>query len=328
MKNQMHILKLVYPPISNQEAEWLKDDPDVREMVKSSHIYMIGQRAESSYLIEEDALLQNFSRDLTINFRYLVGDKESKVTIDFKKLLKFRKFDIEKDLGGYSLYFEFGKKMIRIWRCDAETEEKIDVIDWFTTETILFDRWNNHPGISGLDNYRDFTKYYLHYVGISKADDSMTRLVVKPHDKRLRVLSNEYPFSTGSRLTDEMILFFFTIEPIRMSLIETEQDIEGLINGIEFDHLQITADAEKAFIKILDSQYNEQKYANYPKGSDGLYNTGLNSYCYLIGEDITLSTDTNEIAGDHFTENKLPKKADGIFINGDDVKLLKHENYT
>lgn len=56
MKAQLNILKLVYPPISNQEAEWLKDDPEVRELLKQSNLYMIGQRGESSYEINDEKL--------------------------------------------------------------------------------------------------------------------------------------------------------------------------------------------------------------------------------------------------------------------------------
>lgn len=46
MKVQLHFLKLVYPPISNQEAEWLKDIPEVQEEIRHSNLYMIGQRHE------------------------------------------------------------------------------------------------------------------------------------------------------------------------------------------------------------------------------------------------------------------------------------------
>ena len=46
MKSQINLLRLVYPPISNQEAEWLKDDPEVQECIKTSNLYMICQREE------------------------------------------------------------------------------------------------------------------------------------------------------------------------------------------------------------------------------------------------------------------------------------------
>jgi len=49
MKAQINILRLCYPPISNQEAEWIKDDVGVQKMIKNSHLYMICQRAETHF---------------------------------------------------------------------------------------------------------------------------------------------------------------------------------------------------------------------------------------------------------------------------------------
>ena len=42
-------LDLVYPPISNQEAVWLEHDPDVREELRASDLYMIAARAEAKF---------------------------------------------------------------------------------------------------------------------------------------------------------------------------------------------------------------------------------------------------------------------------------------
>ena len=44
MKSLINTLSLVYPPITNQEADWLWEDRDVREYVKESKLYMIVQR--------------------------------------------------------------------------------------------------------------------------------------------------------------------------------------------------------------------------------------------------------------------------------------------
>ena len=35
MRFQLHHLELVYPPLSNQEAEWVKDDKDVNKKILS-----------------------------------------------------------------------------------------------------------------------------------------------------------------------------------------------------------------------------------------------------------------------------------------------------
>lgn len=323
MKTQINILKLVYPPISNQEAEWIKDDPEVRELLEQSNLYMIGQREESTYEIDDANVVEGFNSEFVVPFKYCSGKSNSTVVIDFNELLKHHDFDIKRDLGDYSLKFEFGKKLIRIWKCHPESGKRIDVVSWFTTEKLIYDRWHCHPGINGFDNYRDFTRYYLHYIGISKKDDSLTRLIVKPHDKRLRILSNESSLTFGSRLNDEIILFFFKIEPLRMSIIETDADIDELIEGVTFNKNQIVADAEKAYIHMVESKYNTVKYKNYPLGDDGLYNTGLTRYGYAIGEDITLITDTQEIVGEYDHRTQFAGKADLIFVEGDQVSLIK-----
>jgi len=321
MKVQLNFLKLVYPPISNQEAEWLKDDPEVREEIKCSNIYMIGQRVESKFDIPPEAVKQ-MNNSGVLPFRYYAGSASSDAIVDFNKLLEYH--DI--DQGRYEIKVEIGVKLIRIWKCNPKTREPIDVIDWFTTEKLLFDRWTGHPAIGGLTSYRKFTKYYLHYVGISKKEDSLTRLVVKPHDKRLRILSNESPECSGSRVTDETVLFFFRVAPLRIITIESDEEINELVNGTIFDNQRIIADAEKAFVHILESKYNTIRFSEYPKGKDGLYDTGLTRYGYVIGEDISFVTDYQDIIGSYTSDEKLPENADLILIEGDQVSLRKHKH--
>lgn len=315
----MNTLKLVYPPISNQYAEWLsKDSKEIRDQLKDSNLYMIVQRPEAKFIISENSNEVMNEEGTILKVKLSVEDLADNVEIDLLRLYEYHNFSEDE----YSVGIELGKKQIRIWKCHYNTNQRIDVIDWFTTEKILFDKWNNHPAIKGLDKVNLFSKFYLHYVGISKVDDSLTRLVVKPHDKRLRILSNEYNMSNNSRLTDEIILLFFKIENINIQVWQDEDDSLDFIDGKAIDNKRVIADAEKAFIKILDSKYNAQKYENYPKGIDGLYNQGLNGYSYCIGESLTLITDETEITGESCPFG-LYQNTDSILIQGDEVKLLK-----
>jgi hypothetical protein len=319
MKVQLHFLKLVYPPISNQEAEWLKDIPEVQEEIRHSNLYMIGQRHESKFIINDHFVIPDFTNEFSLNFTYSIGDSFTDVTIDFSTIIKYHNVNLDE----VDLEFEFGEKLIRIWSCKKGSEERIDVIDWFTTEKILYDMWNGHPAIKGFANLRNFTKYYLHYVGISNKEDSLSRLVIKPHDKRLRILSNESPHSYSARVTDEVILFFFRVEPLLITKVDSDEDIDELAGDISFDHSKIIADAEKAFIYVLDSKYNFVKYKQYPKGKDGLYNSGLKRYGYTIAEDITFITNTESISGCFAPQGFIADKSDLILIEGDDVYLYK-----
>ncbi|MFW6145589.1 MAG: hypothetical protein ACOC4Y_02190 [bacterium] len=319
MKVQLHFLKLVYPPISNQEAEWVKNIPEVQEVISRSNLYMIGQRHESKFIIDEHSVIPDFVNEFSANFTYSIGDDSTEVTIDFLTILELREINLDET----DLEFEFGEKLIRIWSCKRGSEEKIAVIDWFTTEKILFDAWRGHPAIKGFSNLRKFTRYYLHYVGMSKKEDSLSRLVIKPHDKRLRILSNESSYTYSSRITDEIILFFFRVEPWSIHILNSDTDITECRKNATIEHNKIIADAEKAFVYVLDSKYNAVKYLHYPKGKDGLYNSGLKRYSYTIAEDITFLTESESIAGCFAPQGYIADKSDLIQIEGDDVFFYK-----
>lgn len=79
-------------------------------------------------------------------------------------------------------------------------------------------------------------------------------------------------------------------------------------------------------MNILESRYNTIRFSEYPKGKDGLYDTGLKRYGYVIGEDISFVTDYQDIIGSYVSDEKLPENADLILIEGDQVSLRKHKD--
>ena len=319
MRSQLHYLKLVYPPISNQESEWLKNDAESLDWFKRSKIYFIGQRAESKFIFEnEDVVLMNLSLSGKINFSFKAGDNEMFGNIDLVEL--FKAHDIPLTEFG-DLDIELGDKLIRIWKTSGDPE----VIDWFTTEKFLYNLSHKAPFFSGFENYRDFTKYHLHYIGISKKNDSFGRLVVKPHDKRLRILSNEYPHNKGSRLTGEIILFFFDINSLEIKQYLYPTDFNELGKNELEDRIRIVKDAEKAFVKILDTNYNEVKFKNYPNYADTLINSTVERYSFSINENIEFITDKTMIFGARENYGMSKDQADFIFIDKEtgSVELIK-----
>ena len=319
MRAQIHHLELVYPPISNQESEWLKNDPESLDWFKRSKIYFIGQRAESKFVLETEKMtLMNLSLSGKIKFGFKSGENESYGSLDLVELFKYYEIPLV-EFG--DLDIELGDKLIRIWKRDENPE----VIEWFTTEKFLYDLSRKVPFFSGFENYRDFTKYYLHSIGISKKDDSFKRLVIKPHDKRLRVLSNEHPLGKGSRVTDEVILFFFDIQSLEIKQFLHPTDFNEIGKNELEDRLRIFKDAEKAFVKILDTNYNEVKYKNYPHYEDTIFNSTVERYSFSINEDIEFITDRTTITGQRDKYGLSGEYADFIFINKDDdsVELVK-----
>lgn len=100
----------------------------------------------------------------------------------------------------------------------------------------------------------------------------------------------------------------------------TEYDFEV---PVPLDKIRLIADAEKAFVHVMDSHYNTQKYRNYPKGTDGLAGLGLTGYGYVINEDITFETEKTSITGRYNMFLSGERTPDMIFIEGDEVRLIK-----
>jgi len=313
MRGQMHHLELVYPPISNQEAEWVKNDPSVQSQVANSNLYFIGQKPEAFYEFDND-VLDKIIAESKIYFTYTSGGKSDRGFINLEALLILRELPVTSTLD-----IELGEKMIRIW---LEDQSQNNLLDWLTTDKILYDKSKGFNHINGLDKYRDFFKYYLHYVGISKRENSLKRLVIKPHDKRLRILSNEHPLNTSSRVTDEIVLFFFRIKSLEIMQYLNEDDFEEFGKNELEDYTKIISDAEKAFVKIMDTNYNEVKFNDYPFSTDGLFGTSVEKHTFSIGEDIEFITDKTTIRG---ARQRYPPQREGDFIavSKENVELIK-----
>lgn len=320
MRAQIHQLELVYPPVSNQEAEWLKDIDEVKEQLSKSNLYFIGQKPETFYQFnsedEVDFEIQNFNK---LSFKVICGDKCSDCVIDIGKIID--KFNFPTNIE-YEL--EIGEKLIRIWRTDSNLRQ---ILEWFTTEKLIFDKSRNIEYILKFEDYIDFFTYDLHYVGISKNKSSLERLIVQPHDKRLRILSNEHPLSKGSRVTDEIILFFFRIKSQEVKQYLKEDDFDEIGYNELDNYTRIIADAEKAFVSVIETKYNEVKFKNYPKSTDGLYQSLVNRLSYSIDENIVFITDSVEFCSVRDVIFSKTKQGDFLAVDFDEniVNLYKYE---
>jgi len=316
----MNILKLVAPPLSNYDAERLKDDKEAtiwRQALSNSNLYMIVQCYESFFIYDETKLNKSISISFTLKLKISVANVESNFEIDLNEFVNLYNADLE----NFSLGFGFNKDKIIFWECELFTNKKIRIIETITPKMVL--SFKSYGFENLFLNFTDFTKlnrYYLHYIGISKSQNSFSRLVVKPHDKRLRILSKENTFNSNNRLTDEIMLLFFQIEPFRIQIFD------GEIHD-DLDYTRLISDAEKAFISILKSSYNKIQYKNYPKTNDGLYNDNFTSYGYKIGNPLTLVTNDTIIEGDKFSEyNLMCENADSIIIKGNNVELISNKS--
>lgn len=310
-KAKCSYLELVFPPISNQEAVQLKGEPSVERRLRQSDFYMIGGKPQGLFTeisIDEE--------EFVIHFNYSIGSiAQDSGEIDIVSLSCLR--DLDWSVIGIST----GSRYIDIVRTDGNGNP-LSVIERFTPEGILWHRSRNSTGISGLNRYKDLSKYDLLYVGIAKVGDSYDRLIAKGHTARMEILANEPQRYPGARVSDETFLFLFRIEPLFISSFGADDDITDDDISLTYDQKRIVADAEKAFVSLLKPQYNSVTFKNYPTGADGLYGSGLDRYSYSIGETLLFNTAHGQISGGRHTMMAgMTNSADFIFVEGDNVTV-------
>ncbi len=311
-KVKLTFLETVYPPISNQEAVWLQHVPEVEALLRQSDFYMIGGRPEAKYL------------DLVIDPETYVATFDFAIGDDFRDPVEIhiRELPGVAESKAPSYWIEGGEKNIRVWDGPIG-EEGSNVLEWFTTEKLIWDRSRGHPGIKRFDRFREAATYDLLYVGIAKVGDSFDRLINHGHKARMEVLGNEPQRYPGARVTDEIYLFLFNVQPLIMTTFEPDHDFENEDFSGAYEQKRIVADAEKAFVSLLKPEYNVVKFGSYPKGADGLYGSDYVRYGYVICEPFSFNTAHGRIRGSRDAATGfINNDADAIFIEGNTVKLF------
>jgi hypothetical protein len=310
--SKLSVLELVYPPMSNQEAVWLQSDPEVRAEVQHSDFYMIAARQEVKF---SPVTLDQETGRLTFTLSF-GGATIDSVHIQPRVLASLA----DHELSGVCM--EGGDKMLRFWLGEPGAPSS-ELLDWFTTERLLWERSRDRPGIEGLTSFRKLLTYDLLYVGIAKKGDSFTRLLARGHKARMDILANEPQRLPGSRVTDEIYLFLFRINPLVIRTFHSDHDFANGDFSADIDCKRIVVDAEKAFVSLLKPDYNVVRFSTYPKGTDGLYGSDYTRYVYAIAENIELRTLHGLFRGGWDSRKQMvSNEADGIFVEKDIVKLV------
>lgn len=189
---------------------------------------------------------------------------------------------------------------------------------WLTPDSIYWQLARGCSYLEGFKNHAKVCSYDLLYVGIAKQQDSYQRLIKNPHHGRLRVLSEEPIRKPGAHLSDEVVLFLFDFVPFGIQQISPDDEEVDLFYGA--DQRRVIADAEKAFVNLLDPEYNVVKFDQYPKGDDGLYGEGLTNYSYAIGENMRFTTSNGTFKG-FYSDSNFDNRQDCITVEGDRVEL-------
>lgn len=309
MNTLINDLRLVYPPFSNQEGDWFYKDVEVREYVKNSKLYMIVHRPELKF---KDCIYKAIGHGY-FEFRFVMENNESEIIrISAKEIVD----EIGNERG--SVILELGDKFIR-----TTNEDTGEVLSWYTVDKMIYDILHDKVELlkGSRDSIKEFWKFDLLYVGISKKHDSFSRLFKNAHHKRLKILTNESQKTKESRLTDEVMMLLFEIKSINIKTLDASMSVEDFLSNKIADDLKVLADAEKAFVHFLEAKYNEVMFSNYPECEDGLYDEKYERYSYAIAEDISLCTGKGIFNG-AYGHSSIK---DFIFVSKGESVLVKKE---
>jgi len=114
------------------------------------------------------------------------------------------------------------------------------------------------------------------------------------------------------------------VEPTSLRTLEPgEAPTDTSTDAWEAYRKEVVIDAERAFVHLMDPQYNVTKFASYPKSVDGLYGQGHTRYGFLIAENLTFKSGTLIMRGSWNPRlGVLDNHADRITVTGHVVEMF------
>lgn len=284
-KMQACTFSLVSHPITNNEFSNKQQKNNLKSSLKKSKLYAIAQARypridfklrESDVEITISNGEQKSIGYINILYLFEVNYPEYIDAIRNRKLLlNFRTY------SNPNCYFVIGVKdkatgkMVR--------EGMIEISAW----QMLFYRSRGEHYISGFDNYNDFLKLFIHYVG--KTSNSTYERLSKGHHARLSILSSEKPINRQNLLSEELLILAFEVDAVN---IVQDPDLHGLVETKVDDVVDLV---EKSLISSLMPKYNEIKYNSH--GEKFKDSDMLDSCCLTLNDNIQLFTDEAEFRG-------------------------------
>lgn len=314
--NKFSFLELTNYPVTNQEVEIFKSASWFRQNASNSHFYMIVSRPQISFKAIE-------SNELNAIDGMQSFEVSSGAALKDTFILRSEEVPEVKALEEGAPYILGREGPVLVLCKKRNPQVNSDVYRDWTIQKLIWERSRNSPWILGLNKFREFQTFNLLYVGIAPASDTLNRLIEGAHHARQKILSNEYPIEYGTRVTDEVSVLMFEINPLFIQDLKDDADVLNPLFIEGYEDSPIIKDAEKAFISLLNPKYNTQMYRSYPAGKDGMYDAGFDGYSYSIAENITLNSPTGPFMGARDNSGILfSNKADSIYVTGDNVEVI------
>lgn len=313
-------LRLVHAPLSNQQADILKKVKTagakrLKQRLGEAPIYMIAQRQE---IFLENA---SFDDDTGVaSFELVLGDKRLPGRVNVASLS-------ERYGNPDAPSMRFAQRDNAIFVMDVDEKGESKIVWGGGPDLLLMEAWRKDHDVFFDGNVREFATYRLLYIGMSD-NGAYQRLINSPHHARLAILTNEWQIRAEARVSDELYFFLFEIEPLQIQMWGPEDEITDeqvqrlFAPDMGLPQTNLVCDVEKAFIRMLDTKYNDVKYTNYPRVEGGVFDLGFDSYAYVIAEDITFEVQGQRVDGGYQYGLPSSNEADIVMVRGDDVSLI------
>lgn len=306
-KMQACTFSLVSHPITNNEFSNKKQKNNLQSDLENSKLYAIAQARYPRIDFE----IRNGDVEITISN----GEFKSVGYIDILYLFEVNYPEYIdailnrsqvlnfKTYSDPNCYFVIGIKdkstgnMIR--------EGMIEISAW----QLLFHKSRGDRHIYGFDNYKDFFKLFIHYVG--KTSRSTYERLSKGHHARLNILSSEEPINREDLLSEELLILAFEVDAIN---IVKNPEVYSL-DEIKID--DVVDLVERSLISSLMPKYNDVKYKSH--GEQFKKNSTLDSCCLTLNDNIQLFTDEAKICGKY--DSSGLSDSDFIIIDESGISL-------
>lgn len=284
-------LKLAYAPLSNHDFTIVKAEKIVQQILEGSMLYAITQRPlltfenitheEATETLHFDIFQQgtnlNVNCSLPLYQEHIGQDETKPVEVNFGSYDKnWNQTALPlTDLNGIQFY-----------------DHESNFLLWLSPDKFLHHYSNKIISATIIGDYKPLTTFNVHYVG--KATDQEIWRRLTGHPTLQDILSLENPFNYGTLPTHEIVLLLFRVaDNFSIRILDGTDNIDEFVDTIlGKDHpteKDVSLDAEKVLIKVLDPTYNYKKFPNYPISKDGLYKFNFNRFAYQISENITLA---------------------------------------